>query len=146
MIKIKGQKDFLTGVLFISAGLFFAFFSGGLKIGTPAAMGPRFLPLVISALIIVIGLVQLVRGLVATGGVVDFKVKEPLVIFSSLIAFGYGLEKIGGILSILIVMLASAILHKKFTWKNFIISYVVLVILTLIFKYGLGSSIPLWIY
>jgi hypothetical protein len=140
---VKAQRDFYTGLLFTAVGLFFVIFGQGLERGTVDSMGPGYLPLAVSFMLIAIGLVQLVRGFVSVGESVSFKFKEPAVMVVALVAFGYFLPKVGTLVSVLGLMLASAALHKKFTWKMFAVSYTVIVALVLIFKYGLGSSIPL---
>lgn len=140
---VKSKRDFYTGLLFTAVGLFFVIFGQELEMGTVDNMGPGYLPIVVSAMLIAIGAVQLFRSFVTAGEPVSFKSKEPTVMVVALVAFGYFLPKVGTLLSVLGLMLASAILHKKFTWKMFAVSYAVIVALVLIFKYGLGSSIPL---
>jgi len=139
----KGPQDFYTGLLFIAVGLFFFVSGYSLEFGDVTNMGPGFLPKVISSILVAIGAFQTVRGLRAEGKGVDFSLKEPLVIGLALLAFGYCLDKVGAIISILGLMLVTAILHRKFTWRQFIISYVAIVIAILLFKFGLGSTIPL---
>jgi Tripartite tricarboxylate transporter TctB family len=139
----KGPQDFYTGLLFTAVGLFFFVSGYGLEFGDVTNMGPGFLPKVISIILIAVGVFQSIRGLKAQGKGVDFSFKEPVIIGLSLLAFGYCLDKVGAIISILGLMLVTAILHKKFTWWQFILSYVVVVVAILLFKFGLGSTIPL---
>lgn len=142
---IKSQNDFVTGLLFVAIGLFFSITGLNLEYGTPANMGPGFLPLTVSGFLLVVGIIQLVRGIRATGPLVEFKFKQPLVVLIAIIAFSLLLIKIGAILAVLILMLAVAVLHKNFTLKNFCLSYLFVVGLLLVFKLVLRSPIPLWI-
>lgn len=114
-----------------------------LEYGTPADMGPGFLPLTISAMLIGIGVLQLVRGVRSSGEAIQFNVKQPAIVLLAIVAFGFLLEKIGAILAILLLMLSTAILHKNFTVKSFVVSYLVVVGLLLIFKLVLRSTISL---
>ena len=140
---IKGHRDFYTGLLFIAIGLFF--FANGLPLeyGTPANMGPGFLPLTISVLLMFIGLIQVVRGFSLTGKIIDYKVKQPAVLLASIVAFGFILETVGALVSILLLMLATAYLHKRFSWKSFFVSYAIVAGLVLVFKLFLKSPLPL---
>jgi hypothetical protein len=140
---IKSQTDFVTGLLFVAIGLFFSITGFNLEYGTPANMGPGFLPMTISAILVAIGLLQVVRGLRSPGKAVDFRFKQPAIICLSIVAFGFMLTKIGVLISILALMFASAYLHKNFTFKSFCIAYVAVVGIVLIFKLALRSNIPL---
>lgn len=140
---IKSQTDFVTGLLFIAIGLFFSITGAPLEYGTPASMGPGFLPMTISGFLVVIGLLQVVRGLRSPGKAVDFRFKQPAIICIAIVAFGFMLTKIGALISILALMFTSAYLHKNFTFKSFCIAYVAVVGIVLIFKLALGSNMPL---
>lgn len=142
---IKSQTDFATGLLFIAIGLFFSITGASLEYGTPANMGPGFLPLSVSGFLVVIGIVQLLRGVSSTGAPVAFEFKQPMIVLVAIIAFSLLLLKIGAIVAVLILMLAVAVLHKKFSLKSFLVSYVFVVGLVLVFKFILRSPIPLWI-
>lgn len=142
---IKSERDFITGLLFIAIGLFFSIAGLQLDYGTPANMGPGFLPLAISLLLIIIGLVQLFRGIKSTGASVDFKFKQPLLIAAAIVAFSLLLETVGAIVSVLTLMLVTAYLHTSFTFKNFCLSYLFVIGLILVFKFILRSPLPLWI-
>lgn len=106
-------------------------------------MGPGFLPLTVSAMLFAIGLIQLIRSMHTTGEPVDFKFKQPVIILITIVAFGFLLEKIGAILAVLLLMLVPAILHKSFTLKSFCTSYLFVILLLLIFKLALKSTIRL---
>jgi len=140
---IKSQRDFFTGLLFCAIGLFFLLSGSRLEYGTPANMGAGFLPLTVSAALITIGLLQVIRGIQSVGSTVNFKFKQPVIICMAIVAFGFLLIKIGALISVLALMIVSAYLHKNFSGKSFCISYLFVVGLVLIFKLALGSTIPL---
>lgn len=140
---IKSPRDFYTGILFTAIGLFFGFSCLNLEIGTPANMGPAFLPLSVSIILTVIGVFQLVRGLKFSGEQATFNFKDPFIVVAMVVVFGLAVEKIGVLASIFILMLGSAYLHKNFNWRHFLISYTFIFALMLTFKYLLGSTIPL---
>jgi hypothetical protein len=55
-MKIKSQKDFWSGLMFIGSGLFFAFWAMGFyQMGTAVRMGPAYFPTVLGFLLAVLG-------------------------------------------------------------------------------------------
>jgi hypothetical protein len=140
---IKSQVDFVTGLLFVAIGLFFFIAGSVFEYGTPANMGPGFLPVTTSGFLIIIGLLQVSRSVKFSGNVVDFRFKQPVIICLSVVVFGILLVKIGAVLAVLALMFTSAYLHKNFIFKSFCISYVVVIGIVLFFKLALGSAIPL---
>jgi hypothetical protein len=140
---IKSQVDFVTGLLFVAIGLFFFIAGSVFEYGTPANMGPGFLPVTTSGFLIIIGLLQVSRSVKFSGNVVDFRFKQPVIICLSVVVFGILLVKIGAVLAVLVLMFTSAYLHKNFIFKSFCISYVVVIGIVLFFKLALGSAIPL---
>ena len=56
-MKIKSQKDFFAGLMFIGVGAAFALGSTNYNVGSGARMGPGYFPLVLGILLAVIGLV-----------------------------------------------------------------------------------------
>lgn len=140
---IKSPRDFYTGILFTAIGLFFGVSCRDLEIGTPANMGPGFLPLAISVILTVIGLLQIFRSVKANGEKADFHFRDPFIVVAMIVIFGLMIEKAGALVSLFVLMLASAYLHKNFNWRYFIISYAFIFLLMLAFRYILGSTIPL---
>lgn len=53
---IRSQKDLVAGGLFVAIGLFFAIASLEYRLGTPGRMGPGFFPLMLGALLTVLGI------------------------------------------------------------------------------------------
>ncbi len=140
---IKGHRDFYTGLLFIAIGLFFFATGLDLEYGTPANMGPGFLPWTVSVALIFVGSLQVVRSVVSLGPTIDYKIKQPVILIASIVVFGFILETVGALVSILLLMLATAYLHKRFSWRSFFISYVFVASLVLVFKLFLKSPLPL---
>lgn len=55
-MKIKSQKDFVSGLLFVVAGTAFAFGATRYNVGEAARMGPGYFPLMLGVLLALIGL------------------------------------------------------------------------------------------
>ena len=54
-MNIKSQKDFFSGLLFITVGVAFAIGANGYTVGTGARMGPGYFPLLLGILMAVLG-------------------------------------------------------------------------------------------
>ncbi len=63
-MKIKSQKDFWSGLMFIGSGLFFAFWAMAFyQMGTAVRMGPAYFPTVLGFLLAVLGAFVLLQSL-----------------------------------------------------------------------------------
>lgn len=54
-MKIKSQKDFFSGLLFMAVGVSFAWGATNYTVGTGARMGPGYFPLVLGVLMAILG-------------------------------------------------------------------------------------------
>ena len=63
-MRIKSQKDFFSGLMFLAIGIAFAWGSTNYTIGEGARMGPGYFPLMLGILLGVIGLFVLFESLV----------------------------------------------------------------------------------
>lgn len=54
-MKIKSQKDFFSGLMFMSVGVAFAWGAVGYNVGTGARMGPGYFPLMLGVLLAILG-------------------------------------------------------------------------------------------
>ncbi|HYM51892.1 MAG TPA: tripartite tricarboxylate transporter TctB family protein [Candidatus Dormibacteraeota bacterium] len=64
----RGLSDILAGSVFLVFGLAFAIGAATYEIGTPLQMGPGYFPLVLGGLLVLLGLVIVVKGLLAGEG------------------------------------------------------------------------------
>jgi putative tricarboxylic transport membrane protein len=65
-MKIKSQKDFWSGLMFIGSGLFFAFWAMAFyQMGTAVRMGPAYFPTMLGFLLAVLGAIVLLQSLTA---------------------------------------------------------------------------------
>jgi hypothetical protein len=81
-VKIKSQKDFYSGLVYTIVGAAFAYGATSYTIGTGARMGPGYFPLLLGAILAVIGAIILFKSLVVetpTGDEVGSWAWKPLV-------------------------------------------------------------------
>lgn len=63
-MKIKSQKDFFAGLMFMVAGIAFAWGSTNYTIGEAARMGPGYFPLMLGILLTILGAIVTFQALV----------------------------------------------------------------------------------
>ena len=101
-MKIKSQKDFFSGLMFMAAGIAFAWGATNYTIGEGARMGPGYFPLVLGILLSLIGAFVVFEALVVEtedGEKIGTFAWKPLVfIIGSNVVFGLclgGIPKLG---------------------------------------------------
>lgn len=55
-MKIKNQKDFFSGLMFVGVGIAFAWGASSYRLGNAARMGPGYFPLMLGILMAILGL------------------------------------------------------------------------------------------
>jgi hypothetical protein len=101
-MKIKSQKDFFSGLMFMVAGIAFAWGATNYTIGEGARMGPGYFPLMLGILLTAVGLFVVFEALVVEtedGEPIGKFAWKPLVfIIGSNVVFGIclgGIPKLG---------------------------------------------------
>jgi hypothetical protein len=101
-VRIKSQKDFFAGLMFLALGVAFAWGATNYTIGEGARMGPGYFPLVLGILLSVIGIFIVFEAMVVETEdgekVGKFAWKPLFFIIGSNIVFGIcigGIPKIG---------------------------------------------------
>lgn len=143
---IKGQQDFLSGLLFILIGLAFVSVGWRLPIGSVTQMGPGYIPLGAASILIVLGLACAVRGLVTHGARLDPIVWRPIVfVAGAVLAFGLSLERLGLVAAILLAVFIGrlAIPHARFV-STLALAIGLVVLCVALFHYGFGVPAPVW--
>lgn len=147
-MKIKDQKDFNAGLMFIFIGAGFALVAGNYPMGSAVRMGPAYFPTILGWLTVALGVIIFVRSFFIEG--------EPprktqwrglLWIIGSVVAFGLLVDplKAGLVPATVAIVIMSSYGGWEHRWKEAIIGAIVLAISTvLIFYYGLGLPFRLW--
>lgn len=148
-MKIKSQKDFWSGLMFVVVGLGFAWGATNYSFGTSARPGPAYFPFGLGILLAIMGaLVWFASITVETedGDPIGSIAWKPLLIITgSVVMFGFILPKLGMILSLPLLILVSALAGDEFHWKDALLNIAVLTLGSwLVFIKGLNLVIPLW--
>lgn len=167
-MRIKSERDFWSGLMFIAVGVAFAIgamnYSMGpnCPAGAPCASGlyarfsqlsahpgAGYFPLGLSMILATLGAVIVFTSLAieSPGGdkVGAFAWKPLFVIVAAIAVFGLLLERVGIVIAIPILILMVSFAGDEFRWKTVLISAVVLTFFSwLVFIAGLKLTIPLW--
>jgi hypothetical protein len=148
-LKIKSQRDFWSGLMFIVAGVVFAVGATNYSMGSSARPGPGYFPLLLSVIMAILGAIVLFKSLVieSRGGdrIGSIAWRPLLVILASIAVFAVMIDRLGMILSVPVLIAISSLAGDEFRWRGVLISAVVLTVFSwLIFVWGLKLTIPVW--
>jgi putative tricarboxylic transport membrane protein len=144
---IRSSKDLLTGLIYvgIGAGAVLIATVGDYKVGTAIRMGPAYFPLILSAGLILIGLISIARSFIQPGtpvGVVG--VKGMLLVAGSIVLFGLTVRGAGLIVALPMMVIVSSFASRPFSWaRALILAAGLTTFCTLVFLKGLGVPLPL---
>ena len=167
-MKIKSQRDFWSGLMFMVVGIAFAWGSTSYSFGgtctdpairaslgfwecfakSSAKPGAAYFPFALGMLMAVLGAMVTFKALTieVEGGdpIGAWAWKPLLVINGAVFFFGWALPHMGMVVALPILVILSAAAGNEFHWKDAIINSVVLTIGSwFIFIWGLKLTIPL---
>jgi hypothetical protein len=146
-VKIKSQKDFWSGLMFLAVGIGFAWGATNYSFGVAARPGPGYFPFGLGILLAVLGGFILFESLVVETEdgepIGAFAWKPLIIIVFSVLMFGFILPRLGMLVSLPILIVVCSLAGDEFHWKDALISAVVLTVGSwLIFIKGLSLVIP----
>ena len=148
-MKIKSEKDFWSGLMFLLVGIGFAIGAMNYSFGSSARPGPAYFPFGLGVLTAILGALLLFKALTieSEGGdkIGDWAWKPLCVIVGAVASFGWVLPHLGMFIALPILVIVSALAGDEFHLKDAIINAIVLTIGSwVIFIWGLNLIIPLW--
>jgi hypothetical protein len=167
-LKIKSERDFWSGMMFLVVGVVFAIGATNYSMGPacppndPCATslwarlsqlsahpGAGYFPLGLSILVALLGAVVLFKSLTieSDGGdpIGKFAWRPLIVIIVAIALFGAMLEPLGLALSVPVLIAVTSLAGDEFHWKGVVANAIVLTIGSwAIFIWGLKLTIPLW--
>lgn len=143
---IKNPKDFWTGILYVAFGAVGFWIARDYGMGSAARMGPGYFPMVLSALMLVIGAVALIRSFAVPGEPVGhLHWKGIAVVCGSTALFAFLLPRAGLLIALPVMVLVAAAGSTKFKFE--LKALAGLLLLTAfcagVFVKGLGVPMPL---
>lgn len=148
-MRVKSQKDFWSGLMFVVMGLGFAWGATEYSFGSSARPGPGYFPFGLGILLAVLGSVVLFKALTIESDSGDrigaIAWKPLLVIVSAVALFGLLLPRLGLVCTLPVLVTVSALAGDEFKLRDALINSVLLTVLSwVVFIWGLGLVIPTW--
>lgn len=148
-MKIKSQRDFWSGLMFVVVGLSFAWASTNYSFGSSVKPGPGYFPFGLGLLLAILGGAVLFSALSIEregGDRIGSIAWRPLVIIVASIAlFGVALPRLGMVVTLPLLVLLSSLAGDEFRLRDALLNAVILTAGSwLIFIWGLKLVIPLW--
>ena len=156
-MKIKSNKDFASGLMFMGVGTAFAWGATSYNVGTGARMGPGYFPLLLGILLAIIGLVITFKAMTvetADGDKIGKWACKPLFfILAANFAFGIllgglpslGIPAMGLIVGIYALTFISSLAGNEFNAKGVFVLATVLAIGSYVaFVWALKLQFPVW--
>ena len=141
-MNIKSQKVFYTGLIYMGAGVAFAWGATAYNVGNAARMGPGYFPLILGVLLAILGAVVTFKSMVAEtedGEKIGAWAWKPLFfIIAANLIFGVlmgGLPSIklsamGMIAAIYVLTIISSLASEEFKFKEIVILATVLAVMS----------------
>jgi hypothetical protein len=141
----RNPKDFWPGFIYMAFGISALIIARDYKMGTALKMGPAYFPAIVSALLVLVGIISVVRSFVKEGSPIgSFTVKGLFIIAASTLVFGFILRGAGLIIALPVFVISSFYASRWFNWRHSIMLAVgVAAFCIIVFLKGLGIPIPL---
>jgi drug/metabolite transporter (DMT)-like permease len=146
-MKIKSERDFWSGLMFLVVGIAFAWGATTYNFGSSARPGPGYFPFGLGVLLAFLGALVLFEALTIEtedGEKIGHFAWKPLfVVLVAVGLFGVMLPKLGLLISLPVLVLISSWASDEFSWKAAVLNSVVLTAMSwVIFVKGLSLTIP----
>jgi putative tricarboxylic transport membrane protein len=116
---IRNPKDFWSGVLFLAIGAAAVVLARAYPMGSALKMGPAYFPTVLGALLALIGVITIARGLLRPGEAIGrLAWREIMLTLVSTVLFGVLVRGAGLLAAIGVLVLVSAYASIKFRWLH----------------------------
>ena len=148
-MKIKSERDFWSGLVFLVAGVAFVIAAMNYPVGSAAQPGPGYFRLLPSAALATLGVVVLFKALTFEhdGGDPIGRIawRPLLVIVAAVAVFASTIHVLGWMISVPLLVGVSSLASSDFRWKSVLVSAAALTLASwLIFVVVLKLSVPLW--
>lgn len=147
-MKIKSQKDFWSGLMFLAVGLGFAWGATTYSFGQSARPGPGYFPFGLGILMAILGLAVLFMSLTieTEGGdpIGAVAWKPLLIIVGSIAFFAWSLPNLGMYIALPVLVFTASLAGDEFHWGEALFNAALLTLGSwLVFIKGLNLTIPL---
>jgi hypothetical protein len=145
-VKIKNQKDFWAGVLFLLVGAGFAIGAQSYSFGSSARPGPGYFPFGLGILLALLGVFEIIKASASRTpqeSIGPWPIKQMAIILFAVVLFGLAVPRLGLVIALPILILVASIPSGEFRTVEVLVNSVVITIFSwLVFIKGLGLTIP----
>ena len=148
-IDVRNNKDFFAGLLFAVIGLaVVGIVLSDYQIGTRRNMGPGYFPLATASILTAFGLYIMIRSLIRQEKIAGAWGIRPLAMITlGIVGFGFCISSFGLLPALILLLTSIALCGTKSSLKETLIIMIVLTAAAcLIFVYGLGLPLRLFIW
>jgi hypothetical protein len=140
------RKDTLAGAVFVLFGTLAFIVAQRYPAGVLLDMGPGYFPRALSALLVLLGLIVMARGLRTAGGGAALWAFRPLTILTlSMILFGLLVERIGLAPAMVALIFVSSAAGREFRFREVAVLAALMCLFSMgVFVWGLGMYFPLF--
>lgn len=145
-IKIRNNKDFYAGLLFIFFGIFAMLLSRNYPIGNAANMGSGYFPFSLGGILTFLGIIIAAQTLWRKGEKTESWAFRPLLqVLGAVLAFAFTIKPLGLLLATMLVVGISCLTGSRFRIREVAVLYLVLAALAIgIFIYALNLPFKVW--
>ncbi|WP_257168043.1 tripartite tricarboxylate transporter TctB family protein [Bradyrhizobium sp. SRS-191] len=138
------NRDLAKGLSLIAIALVFGLQARGYSLGTLGRAGPGMFPLVVSALLFLVGLAIVVRTRLVSGGRLEFKARNIALVAAGLLSFVLLSENVNMLVGLVVMVLITSYAASDFKLSRALMLSAVLASVALAMKLGLGLQLPLY--
>lgn len=167
-MRVKSERDFWSGLVFVAVGIVFAVAATNYPMGPPCAPenacaasvgarfaqlsaepGPGYFPLGLGVVLAIVGVVILFKALVLeseAGDPIETVAWRPLfATLAAILVFGAALERLGLVVSVALLVAVASLAKTERRWRRTLgIAVALALVAWLVFVVGLKVSVPLW--
>lgn len=144
-LRIRSPRDFCAGAIFLFFGLGVLVIGRGYPMGTAQHMGSGYFPIVLGALLAILGAGTCIRSMVVAGDAIDPVGLRPLLLVLIAIGvFAAAVDSMGLAVATVLLTLIAAAASVESRWREVVVLTLALLGISVgVFVYGLGLPFKL---
>jgi hypothetical protein len=146
VMRIRSQRDFWAGILFLGIAAFFVVTATNYQLGTVQRMGPGYFPIAVGCVLALLGAIIMVRSLMFDGPPIEqFGLRELGFTMLSVALFGVALVYLGLVAAIVVLVVVGAFADRTSRPIEVVMLAIFLSVFSvLVFVHLLGLPLQVW--
>jgi hypothetical protein len=145
-IRIRSPQEFWSGIVFGFFGACGLWFGRGYEVGSPAHMGPGFLPTMLSIILLGFAAILFWRAISIEGPRIERPgFRSNFFVLVAIVAFGLTIERLGLVVATLLCVALASLASRDMRWLEAVaLSLGMAIFAVVVFIYGLGQPLDIW--